>query len=1090
MTHPILLLFVSMQLVSPTASIVDVDTNTVSSMVITLPVLAPGDEYDFLDDTPLLTFSSESPSVSSLIITYNGTQPLQTYVDLLLAFQYRNTLDEPGMDGRMVFIQVFSPSDTPGETIGSNVAMISIQIVPLNDNPPEFTQSFYSGRITENAPMGTLVGVVVAAVDGDVPPSNITFTTTDPFFSVDPVDGVVSSRVSLDAEFSQVYNLTVMASDFDGAISLTSSVLVRVNVIDLNDNPPVFAQPSYSVSVREDVAIGTTILTILATDEDVSDANSEITYMIFEAGGSGSGAGLVMPTTTSGSSGQGLPFMVDMVTGAINVTRELDFDGGNAMYEFMVIAIDSGLAPLTGFSRVRIRLTDVNDNAPMFVNTLFSFEVGEDAPVGSPIVSIMARDADIGANGQIQFSLRGTSTFSINPTTGLLSLSGQLDFETNRSHSFVVVATDLGSPSLSSQATVTITVLNVNDNRPLFSQPSYTFTLPENSPFLVEVPASDEDGDTVTYREVSGFVPGIQLDIFTGEISSAPGFILDFEVQNNYSLVVEAADSMFSTTVPVSIVVQDLNDNAPTFSQDVYVVEILESLPVGSSVVRVTADDRDETSNAIIEYSLQTQDTFAINNVTGVIFVSGPLDFDRGQIFYSLTVTARNPVPPYFVSSATVNITLRNVNDISPLLTLQEVNITFIENSDPIFIALNLVVMDGDGAEHPLAQCSMVLAKVCTSSGIAPCLEALSVDEDLARQLNLSIENLDGQSEQRLVVSGNASDVTYQSLLRTLQYGNPAPEPVPGVRSVQIQCQDGSFFSNVLDITVSVQHLNEFCPTINASRYVFNFVEDSVSLQVGSLAQFSLFDQDSPPHNILQGLRVTLGNHLDGPSENISVGDSAGLMVRSRLDDPSNTIGSGDNIFLTQTLMLLSPGAPEMISVFERALRSLVYTNVQPEPTLGTRQISILPMDQAQNCTSVDVSINIIPVNDNPPELIVAFSSALQYLEESGQLAFAAEAGLMVRDLDHNSLFPMQSATVILDGILDFNGSELLGYNASLLPVGVIPTTSQGGKSSPFISYLEPCCPICVFVYLTVLYCLLSLMKELHGFSLIISGLT
>jgi hypothetical protein len=1018
------------------------DTPHASFLVVTIPTLYPGDDYTF-PDTPPFIFGKESNS-SSRVVTYSGVEPLGAYVNLTHSFTYRNSLDEPGMSTRGLTIQIFTPSDTLGEILGSNIPSTLIRVLPVNDNPPEFSQAVYEGSIMENAQPRTLVGVTVMAQDRDNSEgTNITYASSDGFFSVHPLTGVVSSIAPLDAELLPVYELTVTASDNDEGVSLTSSALVLINITDINDVTPVFNQSIYSVSTREDAPVGFTLLTVSATDGDVSEANSGVAYAI-DASTDGSGSGVALMGAAAS-----LPFAVDSLTGVITVTESLDFDRGVTLYQFTVLATDTGFPPVSSTSQVRVRVTDVNDNPPEFTNSLFSFTVEEDTLVPSAVVSFAASDIDSGAGGQVQFSLEGTNTFSINPTTGLLSLTRSLDFETNRSHVFFVVASDLGSPQLSSQEMVVITVGNVNDNQPVFSQPSYTFMVPENTGFSETVEATDADRDTIRYRAVSGFVPGIEVDIFSGEIFSIPGFFFDFESQNSYLFVVEAIDSSFSVTANVTIMVSDVNDQPPVFPQDVYEVDIDESLSPGSSVIQVNAEDGDVMENAIVEYSLVPRGTFSINQLTGVISVSGPLDFDAGPTQYSLNVTARNPTSPFFEDYATVSIFLQDINDIPPELALDELNVTFVENEEPgaIMLAPDLVISDGDGIDHPLVRCTVVLVKSCIASDTTTCEESISVNGQLAEQMDVRVQSLGQGSEQILVVSGNVSELIYQSLLQTLQYDNPAPEPIPGQRTVTIQCQDEDFSSNAVEIAVFVQLRNEFCPVVTVASQEFNFTEGSYDLPVGLLAEFVLSDEDARPHNSLRGLRITLSNRLDSTFESISINDTAGLRVNMSDPPVGAVIGSGNDIFpTTQTIMLLSPGMPRPIFVFQRALRSLLYTNTNPEPSVGPRTITISPMDRMVNCSSVNLTVHILPVNDNPPDLVLSLGNTLQYLEESGPLAFADETGLTVSDPDHNNLFPLQGASAVLSGIL--NTGEALQYADSALPAGVEATSSQDGMQS------------------------------------------
>lgn len=1038
----------------PAVSVIDTDTSTASSLVITIPTLYPGDEYSF-PDMPPLSVVMESNSSNSRVVTYAGMAPIQVYLDLMLNFSYSSSLDEPGMATREFTVQIFTPSDTSGEMLGSNIASTLIQIFPVNDNSPEFLQEIYEGRIVENAPAGTPVGITVMAQDRDnSEATNITYASSDPYFSVDPVSGEVSSLGPLNAELTPVYEFTVTASDSDGNVSLVGSALVRINVMDINDKPPRFNQTLYSASVGEDAPIGATLLTVSATDEDITAANSGVTYMIdVSTGGSGSGDGLMVPSSSD------LPFAVDATSGAIILTQPLDFEAGVRQYEFMVVATDSGSPPLSSVTQVRVRVTDVNDNAPVFVNTVFSFTVDEDLFFPTDVVLMTATDPDTGAGGQVQYSLQGTSIFYINQTTGLLSLAGPLDFELNRTHVFMVIASDLGSPRLSAQETVTISVRNINDNQPVFSQTSYIFSIPENSGFSETVSATDADGDTLTYMMVSGFIMGIELDLFSGEIFSTPDFFFDFEAQRSHLLTLEAADSNFSTFVNVTILVLDENDLPPIFSQDVYMVEIDEDLPLAASVTQVLAEDGDTMENAIVEYSLDPQGPFSINQSTGIVIVSGPLDFEVGPTLYVLNVTARNTVPPYFEDSSTVSISIRDVNDNPPMVFLEEVNVTFVENSEPVFLTPDLIVSDDDSSAHPLVQCTVILMKACISTDITPCEEVLTVNEELANQMNLSVLNLDNAAGQTIIISGNGSALLYQLLLQTLQYSNPAQEPIQGQRTVTLQCQDEDFFSNTVNISLFVQLQNEFCPVVSVSSQEFNFTEDSEILPVGLLAQFVLSDEDAQPHNTLRGLRIILSNRLDAAFESISINDSAGLQVIGEM--PPNTAGSGDVMFpTTQTIMMRSMDQPRSIFVFQRALRSLMYTNTHPEPSVAPRTITIAPIDTMVNCSMVNLTINILPVNDNPPELVLSRRNMLQYVEESGELAFAAEAGLMVSDPDHNALFPIQVATVQLSGILDDTegASEMLQYNTSALPTGVAPSYSQEGMCYFSLHLIANCC--------------------------------
>ena len=149
---------------------------------------------------------------------------------------------------------------------------------------------------------------------------------------------------------------------------------------------------------------------------------------------------------------------------------------------------------------------------------------------------------------------------------------------------------------------------------------------------------------------------------------------------------------------------------------------------------------------------------------------------------------------------------------------------------------------------------------------------------------------------------------------------------------------------------------------------------------------------------------------------------------------------------IANTLTLEITG-PASLETFTQVLQSLVYTNTHVEPTLGERRITITPVDGVLSCNAVELSITIVPVNDNAPDLFLNVTNLVRYEEESGPVFFAAEAGLQIEDLDHNHLFSMEGANVSLGGVRDF-GSEMLGYSEGLLPANISVSSDGGGEGS------------------------------------------
>ena len=1018
-----------------------------------------GDEFMFPPATSSISMQ-EGINGTTRLITYSGRQPLASYINLLSQLQYINTLNEPQLGIRRVTAQVFTPSDDVGPSLGSNIAEIMIEVLPANDNSPVFNQSSYNGSVSENEPIGSPTGVTVSASDADIGGMDITYRIdgNNLDFRVDPVSGVITTLRPLDADVPDYqHQITVIADDNDGPSRRSTSVIVTIEVLDLNDVTPVFDQASYNIPVHEDVAVGSTISSsVVARDTDRTPANSAITYRLQEPIGSGTPLGSALgPIQAS------LPFTIDSVTGAVVTTESLDFET-TLEYSFTVLAVDSGTPSLTGTTQVRVITQDVNDNAPEFLGLPYIVTLVESTAIGTTVLTVRATDADATTNGRIQYSLEGTNSFAINATTGGIVLVQTLDHETIQNITFTVTATDLGQTTAqSSVAQVSVTIINVNDNPPIF--PPSIFTVFENSVLQEQLNASDPDGDQLSYQLIPENSTGIfEVDQLTGELRSVRAFTFDFESQETYVIVVQVSDGIFNVSTPIRIDVLDVNDLPPVFSQQLYNFSISEVLPVGSTLARVEATDGDTGTNAEIEYSIlegNTGNVFRVDQQSGDITVSTALDFDSPPIAYTLTVLARNPAPPYLNATTTVMVLLSDANDVEPMLSLDPLNITYAENSGQVSIAANIRVIDQDSSAHPVAQCTVNLLRgECGLSGIEltqacinsstcleQCAESIAVDETIIGGVSLS--STVTNTSQTISIFGNAPELTYQQILATLVYSNLAGEPVPGARTVEIRCQDGIHLSNTLQLLVSVELRNEFCIDISTNQNAFRYTEEMGALAIGLIADFTLNDDDRIPHNSVSQIDITLSNRLDGASENLSVTQIPGVtIVNVDGDAPVISDPQAGEGMIANTLTLEITG-PASLETFTQVLQSLVYTNTHVEPTLGERRITITPVDGVLSCNAVELSITIVPVNDNAPDLFLNVTNLVRYEEESGPVFFAAEAGLQIEDLDHNHLFSMDGANVSLGGVRDF-GSEMLGYSEGLLPANISVSSAGGGEGS------------------------------------------
>ncbi|NXT97574.1 FAT4 protein, partial [Buphagus erythrorhynchus] len=303
------------------------------------------------------------------------------------------------------------------------------------------------------------------------------------------------SRGGLDREATPTYQLLVQVED-KGEPRRRGYLQVNVTVQDINDNPPIFSQTLYQARVPEDAPVGASVLQVTAADAD-EGTNADIRYRL--EGGDGSGAG-----DGAGS----LPFEVDPESGVIRIRERLDYEV-QQQYSLTVQAMDRGVPALSGRAEALIRLLDVNDNEPRvkfryFPATSRFASVDENAAPGTVVALLTVSDADSpAANGNISVSILAGNEqrhFEVHsskvPNLSLIKVAAALDRERIPAYNLTVLATDLGSPPLSSVARVNVTILDVNDNSPVFYPVQYFAHIQENEPagtYVTTVSATDPD---------------------------------------------------------------------------------------------------------------------------------------------------------------------------------------------------------------------------------------------------------------------------------------------------------------------------------------------------------------------------------------------------------------------------------------------------------------------------------------------------------------------------------------------------------------------------------------------------------------------
>uniref|UniRef100_A0A8C2ZXD0 Protocadherin-16 n=1 Tax=Cyclopterus lumpus TaxID=8103 RepID=A0A8C2ZXD0_CYCLU len=557
------------------------------------------------------------------------------------------------------------------------LARVRVSVVDINDNRPTFYPVLYTVSLSTHSAPGTSV-VKVTANDPDAGENGrVTYRTvpaggTDSFIFPTSSTGVISLSRSLHGKANTVISMVISAEDGGG---LTAPVNARVNVSVVGGSvaSPVFDQAQYFFTVLEDVLRGTAVGVVRAAAK--TGASKDIFYSI----SSGDPDGY---------------FTVDSASGTIRTALPLDHE--TCPSRDLEIQARSGSPPAYGTSRVRITISDVNDNAPTFLpSSSESLLLPEITKMGTVIYSIQATDKDSGHNGQLSFNLvsagaagsSGQRTFGVDRGSGEVRLIGTLSYESVPRYDLQVVAKDGGAPQLSSTFTLVVHIQAQDAQGPNFDTLTYRVELRENTPLntrFLQVRAlnreasgtggssSSSSSSSISYRlrpdgDAAGF--GIMPDSGWLFVRSS----LDREVKDMYLLTVLATSGPGGTgrtgSATVRVTVTDENDNSPRLSQERVFLAVRENLLAGTGFGRVSATDRDAGLNARLTYRLlHTDRHFQINSQTGEISTRLALDREQ-QSSYQLVVVVQDGGTPPRSATGTAHISVLDENDHAPSFT-------------------------------------------------------------------------------------------------------------------------------------------------------------------------------------------------------------------------------------------------------------------------------------------------------------------------------------------------------------------------------------------------------------------------------------
>ena len=576
----------------------------------------------------------------------------------------------------------------------SGSVSVNISILDVNDNAPQFTNTSYKATVKENTPPGT-VFITVTATDKDIGINKqilYRLSSHQPYkikehFEIDEQTGELRIKKALP---SGTMGVIIEATD-RGSPPKSSQAFVEITILDTNNQRPsitvnLFNGPP-TAHVSESKHIGYPFAHVKISDPDTGHNGNVKCYS----------------QTADFDLNQ-----LDVNEYKVVVARQLDRET-IPKYTVVIFCEDSGVPKLNTSTTFEVEVDDENDNAPAFLQDRYNVSITENNAINDTMLQVAATDKDIGINSDITYSLAENAKpyFFIQPGTFIIKALKRFDRENMSYYNFFVFAVDGGSPPLSASAEVTINILDLNDERPSFSQISYTFYVTENCPLNTPVGnVSAVDTDTGLGGEISFVLsPSFQYHPLPFTILQNGTIIttdfIDAEVRNVYSFKAIATDhgmAPLSGMANVKVIIVDENDNKPVFmfpNNDNYSITVNVPKSAQTIISWVRASDPDIDSEGVM-YSLLDKNLtsiFKINETSGQIYLSRNVDGSHIG-YYELLVTAMDKSDRSLFNTTILKVSLQyKIGDSLPGDSSQNVVIVITLVCATVVIAASVLVV-------------------------------------------------------------------------------------------------------------------------------------------------------------------------------------------------------------------------------------------------------------------------------------------------------------------------------------------------------------------------------------------------------------
>jgi len=632
--------------------------------------------------------------------------------------------------------------------------LVTVELQDVNDNTPVFVSSLFVVNASECLPVGTPLAYLVAADADSDENARLTYSVDDDsgrgLFDVGLSSGTLRVASVLDAETTTSLDLTVAATDHaNGASRKHQTARVHINIIDCNDNAPIFGHIPSVVDLPENSPAGSMVFDVDAEDADSGD-NGFVSYSLANA--------------------DTVPFTINPFTGLITTKQSFDFETMRRDYDLLVRASDWGSPFRRDVEAVlRIHIQDVNDNRPQFQRTNCSGFVYRDAVPGTNLALLSAIDFD--ADDVVTYRIdsgNDDDCFEVDSQTGQLRTkfcSQELSDSRLDTRIIVVAATD---GQHQTKTAVTLNLLSNRRNRKLagrdgniichetgvaselrriveqqailgpttdsptsdvgpnhfsrnLNSPQFPATTPrrlrvhEGSGVrkIATLKAVDEDhgynGRLVYVISGGNDQDVFRIDTDTGEMFAVGA--LDRELQDHYRLNVTVFDMgspQRSSSLVVQVDIEDVNDNAPVFERTSYIVSVLEDAALGSVLVTMSAHDRDVGDNGRIIYHLAAEsDLFSVNSATGEIRVSASLDRETDAVHEVVVVAVDRSHEAPLSGTSTLIVRVDDVNDNSPLFVPPEYRVRLLEDLPVGTVVGTVFAVDPDAGNNGVVRYSV-----------------------------------------------------------------------------------------------------------------------------------------------------------------------------------------------------------------------------------------------------------------------------------------------------------------------------------------------------------------------------------------------